>query len=58
MTSKIKDSQKQIEPKKITCYLCGYIWYSRLERMPANCPRCKRYDYNKKREDDNARTSN
>ena len=38
-----------IRPKKRICNRCGHIWYSRLERMPANCPRCKRYDYNKKK---------
>ncbi len=31
------------------CYLCGYEWDSRKED-PKQCPRCKRYDYKKKKE--------
>lgn len=47
----------QTAPKKRCCLLCGYIWYSRLERDPETCPKCKRYDYNKKKRGKNARTS-
>jgi len=34
------------------CILCGWEWKSRVEN-PAQCPRCKRYDWNKKRGDTN-----
>lgn len=47
----------QSAPKKRCCVLCGYIWYSRLERKPETCPRCKRYDYDKKRSEKNARAN-
>ena len=34
------------------CILCGWEWKSRVEH-PAQCPKCKRYDWNKKRGDTN-----
>ena len=30
--------------KKNKCKLCDYEWESRVEK-PAQCPRCKRYDW-------------
>lgn len=35
---------------KQKCDLCGYEWDARLEH-PKTCSRCKRFDYNKKKED-------
>jgi predicted Zn-ribbon and HTH transcriptional regulator len=32
--------------KKYKCKHCSYQWLSRVE-VPVQCPRCKRYDYNK-----------
>lgn len=32
--------------KKQTCKQCGYVWLSKLDK-PKQCPRCKRYDYDK-----------
>ena len=29
------------------CQQCGYTWVSRVED-PVQCPRCKRYDWDKK----------
>ncbi len=34
------------------CLLCGYEWEARKE-LPKTCPRCKRYDWNKKKGDVN-----
>ena len=31
---------------KYICKLCKYNWDSRVEK-PAQCPRCKRYDWDK-----------
>lgn len=28
------------------CLICGYIWEPRAEE-PKQCPKCKRYDWNK-----------
>lgn len=35
--------------KKNKCDLCKYEWESRVDK-PAQCPRCKRYDWNKHQE--------
>jgi len=32
--------------KELKCKRCGYIWKSKLV-LPKQCPRCKRYDWNK-----------
>jgi rubrerythrin len=32
-----------------TCKICNYLWEARGEEEPKQCPRCKRYDYNKKK---------
>jgi len=34
--------------KKQKCNICDYEWKSRAD-PPKQCPKCKRYDYNKKR---------
>ena len=34
------------------CILCGWEWKGRVGN-PAQCPRCKRYDWNKKRGEPN-----
>lgn len=31
------------------CKLCGYTWKGRTENKPKQCPKCKRYDYEKER---------
>jgi len=31
---------------KFKCKICGYEWESRVAK-PKQCPRCKRYDYEK-----------
>lgn len=36
------------------CKLCGWMWESKLE-APAACPRCKRYDWQEKEDDSNAK---
>ncbi len=33
---------------KLICKLCGYSWSPKFERMPVQCPQCKRYRWNKK----------
>jgi len=32
---------------KRRCLLCGYEWESRKSTKPKQCPRCKRYDWDK-----------
>ena len=32
------------------CLKCGHEWFSRTDK-PLQCPRCKRYDWNKKKEE-------
>ena len=39
------------------CILCGWEWKGRVVD-PAQCPRCKRYDWNKKRGDTNETDEN
>ena len=34
------------------CKLCNYEWESKVE-IPKQCPRCKRYDWDKKERDIN-----
>ncbi len=34
--------------KEFECNKCGYKWKGRVEKDLINCPRCKRYDWNKK----------
>ncbi len=36
---------------KCECLQCGYEWESRVEK-PLVCPRCKRYDWKKKKKKD------
>jgi len=33
----------------IICKKCGHFWIARTE-YPKQCPRCKRYDWNKEKE--------
>ena len=33
------------------CKICNYGWKSRVEK-PAQCPRCKRYDWDKDTKDE------
>ena len=35
---------------KCECKRCGHKWLSRAEK-PRACPNCKRYDWNKEKED-------
>ena len=32
------------------CLRCGYEWQKRID-IPKQCPRCKRYDWNKVKEE-------
>jgi len=34
---------------KLKCLVCGYKWEPRI-KLPKQCPRCKRYDWNKEKE--------
>lgn len=38
------------KPTQLTCQLCGWTWTPRKPagELPAQCPRCKRYDWDKK----------
>ena len=36
--------------KKYVCENCKYAWISRVA-IPKQCPRCKVYDYDKKRDE-------
>jgi len=42
---------------KFKCNICNYEWESRVEK-PAQCPRCKRYDWNKKPSSNGSGSSN
>ena len=33
---------------KLKCLKCKYEWSKRTITIPKECPRCKRYDWNKK----------
>jgi len=37
--------------KQNKCKLCGHQWQPRVKNV-AECPRCKRYNWNKTKEDD------
>ncbi len=39
--------KKENTNKPLTCDLCGHVWIPRKEQPPVQCPRCKRYDWNK-----------
>lgn len=44
---KQKNKNKMAKKKyKQKCLICGYKWNS-IKPEPKQCPRCKRYDYNK-----------
>ena len=32
-----------------TCKRCGWQWYSRAEKLPKACPKCKSYAWQKER---------
>jgi len=32
---------------KLKCLRCNYEWEKRGKDLPKECPRCKRYDWNK-----------
>ena len=34
---------------KLKCRLCGYEWYPKVKK-PKQCPACKNYFYDKKRQ--------
>ena len=45
----VKDDFKPFNPAdsyRLTCVLCGHTWTKRLEKLPAVCPNCKRYEWN------------
>ncbi len=37
--------------KKVKCLKCGFEWIPRVED-PLQCPKCKRYDWNKEKKND------
>jgi len=42
---------KKADKKEHICSICGYKWKGKKEVIA--CPRCKRYDWNKKRGEEN-----
>ena len=38
-----------IKVKQCTCDICGKEWITKKEK-PLSCPKCKRYDWDKKQE--------
>ena len=36
---------------EVTCKICGYTWEPRVA-SPAACPRCKRYDWDLNKDED------
>lgn len=37
------------------CNQCGHIWVPRTDEEPRACPKCKRYDWKKKKVEKNER---
>jgi len=41
----------EIEPKTLLkCNICNYQWRSISNRIPRECPKCKRYDWNESKQ--------
>lgn len=36
---------------ELRCFICNYVWEQKFpHKVPVQCPRCKRYDWNVRRE--------
>jgi len=48
-------SKKKIQ---YSCKLCNHTWIGRNDYEPLQCPRCKRYDWNKVNKEEHPIVSN
>jgi predicted Zn-ribbon and HTH transcriptional regulator len=48
LVTAVEEINKKPVEHLVVCSLCNHSWFTKLDR-PSECPRCKRYDWDKEK---------